>query len=94
MSDYPAIALILPVCFAGGLLLGLAYFQSLRMTADLITGQSGPMLALALTLGRLALLVAGFYAAVLFGGLALLAALGGVLAAKMALLRLTRGVAR
>jgi hypothetical protein len=93
MTDYSAVALILPACFAGGLLLGLAYFLSLRMTANLIVGQSRPVLAIALTLGRLGLLVAGFYAAVLFGGMALLSALGGVLVAKMLLLRRTRGMA-
>jgi F1F0 ATPase subunit 2 len=81
----------LPVCFLGGVLLGYIYFRALRMTADLITSQGHPLLGLALTFGRLALLVAGFYVAVLAGGLALLAALGGVLCAKLLMLRNIRG---
>lgn len=77
----------LTVCFLGGLLLGFAYFRALRKTTDLIVG-GGPMfLGLALTLGRLALLGAGFYVAVLAGGTALLAALAGVLCAKGLMLR-------
>lgn len=77
--------LTLVVCFSAGLLLGFAYFTALRMTADLIVGQGRPLLALGLTLGRLGAMVAALYLAVLFGGLALLAALGGVLSAKAVL---------
>ncbi|WCR13017.1 ATP synthase subunit I [Paracoccus seriniphilus] len=77
--------LTLAVCFSAGLLLGFAYFAALRMTADLIVGQGRPLLALGLTLGRLGAMVAALYLAVLFGGLALLAALGGVLSAKAVL---------
>ena len=82
--------LVLPVCFAWGVALGLAYFRALRRTADLIVGGGHPLLGLALTLGRLALLGAGFYVAVLPGGLALLAALAGLLCAKASLLRPSR----
>jgi hypothetical protein len=84
MTDMNSVPLlvILPICFAGGVVLGFAYFRALRTTADLIVGGGNPFLGLALALGRLAFLGAGLYVAVLFGGLALLAALVGVLCAK------------
>jgi hypothetical protein len=82
--------LVLPICFAGGHILGFAYFRALRWTADLIVGGGRPLLGLALTLGRVAFLGAGFYVAVLSGGLALLAALAGLLCAKALMLRQTR----
>ncbi len=84
------LSVVLPVCFLGGLVLGYGYFLALRETARLIVSQGHPLLGLALTLGRLALLCAGFYLAVLEGGLALLAALVGVLAARTLMLRRTR----
>jgi len=80
----------LPVCFLGGIVLGYAYFRAMRATADLIVSRGHPLLGLALTLGRLALLGTGFYLAVLWGGVALLAALAGVLVAKALILRQTR----
>lgn len=84
------LSLSLPVCFLGGLLLGYAYFRALHATAQLIVSRGHPLLGLALTFGRLALLGSGFYLAVLAGALALLAALGGVLCAKALLLRQIR----
>lgn len=88
MIDVSALplSLTLPACFLGGLALGFAYFLALRKTADLIVTGGHPLLGVALTLGRLAFLAAGFYLAVLAGGLALLAALAGVLVAKALLL--------
>ncbi len=80
----------LPACFVGGLTLGYAYFFALRETAKLIVAQGHPLIGLALTFGRLALLCAGFYVAVLAGGTALLAALAGVLCAKAAMVRTAR----
>ncbi|MCR8723805.1 ATP synthase subunit I [Frigidibacter sp. ROC022] len=77
----------LPACFLGGLVLGYIYFRALRLTANLIVSHGHPLLGLALTFGRLALLGAGFYVAVLAGALALLAALAGVLGAKALMLR-------
>ena len=77
----------LVACFLGGLLLGYAYFRALRKTTDLIIGGGSALLGLALTFGRMAMLAVGFYLAVLLGGIALLAALGGVLCAKGLLLR-------
>lgn len=94
MIDLEALplSLTLPVSFIGGLLIGLVYFRALRLTADLIVGHGNPLLGLALALGRLALLGVGFYVAVLAGGLALLAALAGVLMAKFVMVRLARKV--
>lgn len=84
------LALTLPVCFVGGLVLGYGYFRALRQTANLIVIEGHPLLGLALTLGRLALLCTGFYLAVLAGGFALLAALAGVLVTKALMLRQAR----
>ncbi len=94
MIDLQALPLsfALPACFVGGFLLGFVYFRALRLTADLIVGHGSPLLGLALALGRLALLGIGFYVAVLMGGLALLAALAGVLVAKFIMVRLARKV--
>ncbi len=78
----------LPSCFLGGLFIGYGYFLALRETARLIVREGQPMLAIALTLGRLSLLASGFFLAVLAGGLALLAALAGVLCAKALMLHL------
>jgi hypothetical protein len=85
---FPFATLLL--CFIGGLLLGYGYFSALRKTAKLIVDHGHPALGLGLTLGRLALLGAGFYIAVLASGLALLAALAGVLCAKALILRQLR----
>ncbi len=80
----------LPVCFLAGLVLGYIYFRSLRETANLIVSHGHPLFGLALTLGRVALLGAGFYVAVLAGALALLMVLAGVLCAKTLMLRQTQ----
>ena len=86
MAEIFPFVLILPLCFAGGLLLGLAYFRALRWTTALIVNGGSPALALALSLGRLIMIGVGFYLAVLLGGLALLAALAGVLTVKAVML--------
>ncbi|QOL82126.1 hypothetical protein F3W81_15580 [Pseudooceanicola spongiae] len=93
MIDVAALPLpiSLTACFIGGLVLGYVYFRALRQTADLIVSRGHPLLALALTFGRLGLLLLGFYVALLAGGLALLAALGGVLVAKAVMVRQARG---
>jgi hypothetical protein len=79
----------LMICFLGGLFIGYGYFFALRETANLIVSRGRPLLAVALTLGRLAALVTGFYIAVLAGALALLAAFGGVMCAKALIIRRT-----
>lgn len=92
MMDLSALPLSvsLPFGFLAGLLVGYLHFCALRHTADLIVRQGNPLLGLALTLGRFALLACAFYVAVLAGGLALLAALAGVLCAKAGMLRQVR----
>lgn len=76
----------LPGFFLGGLFIGYGYFRALLATANMIVREGQPLLALALTLGRLSLLATGFFIAVLAGGFALLATLAGVLCAKALML--------
>jgi len=53
MDDRPMTGLLaLPLCFLGGLLLGLVHFSALRATAALIVGGGSALLGLVLTLGR------------------------------------------
>jgi hypothetical protein len=84
MMDFSALppALLLAACFAGGLVIGYGYFRALRATTDLILREGKPLMALALTLGRMSLLATALFIAVLAGGPALLAAFAGVLCAK------------
>lgn len=91
MSVLP-LSLSVVICFVAGLLLGFAYFSAVRMTVNLVLNGGHPLLGLALTFGRFAGLAAGFYLAVLAGGLCLLAALAGVLCAKALILNQTRKV--
>lgn len=81
------LALLVPASFAGGVLLGVVYFRAVRMTADLIVSGQKPLIALGLTLGRFALLGAGFFLAVQAGWVAVLAVLAGVLAGRRLVLR-------
>jgi hypothetical protein len=94
MTDLSNLSLIflLPICFLGGLFIGYGYFRALRETANLIVGGSRPLRAIVLTLARISLLATGFFIAALAGGLALLAALAGVLCAKWIMLRRMRDV--
>lgn len=80
----------LGVCFLGGVLLGYGYFRTLRMTVDVLIGGGAPLLGAALTLGRVAVLCVGLYLAVQAGGMALLAALAGLLATKTFVMARTR----
>jgi len=91
LSSLPLVFL-LPICFLGGLFIGWGYFRALRETANLIVGGGKPLRAIVLTLARISLLATGFFIAVLAGGLALLAALAGVLCAKWIMLRGMRDV--
>jgi len=72
----------LPTSFGGGVLLGLIYFRSVQMTADLIVTGTRGALAIALILGRLGLLVAGCILALQAGALALVAMLAGILTGR------------
>ena len=83
--------LTLPASFAGGVLLGTLYFRAVRMTADLIVTGERPVLAIAMTLGRIGLLGAGLILALQAGGLSLLAALAGVLTGRGLTIRRIRG---
>jgi hypothetical protein len=89
MTDLSNLSLIflLPICFLGGLFIGYGYFRALRETANLIVGGGKPLRAIVLTLARISLLATGFFIAALAGGLALLAALAGVLCAKWIMVR-------
>ena len=93
MIDMHAVPLLvlLPVSLAGGFALGLAFFRVMHISADLLVEGQRPLLALALTAGRFALVGAGLYGAALAGGLALLAAFAGVLCARSMMLRRARG---
>jgi hypothetical protein len=88
MMDFSALplALLLPACFVGGLVIGLVYFQALKATTDLILTEGKPLMALVLTLGRMLLLASALFIAVLAGGFALLSAFAGALCAKTLML--------
>jgi hypothetical protein len=88
MIDLSTLPLLftLPTSFLAGIFIGYGYFHALRATTNLIVREGQPLLALALTLGRLSLLATGFFIAVHVGGFALLAALAGVLCAKSLIL--------
>lgn len=77
----------IPLGFIIGLLLGYGYFCALRKTTIMIVTTGYPLMALALTFSRLAMLVAVLYATALIGGPALVAALMGVIFAKAWMLR-------
>lgn len=85
--------LALPLCFVGGVALGHAHFRAMRGMAALIVGGASPLLAVGLTLGRMALIGAGLSAAALVGAPALLAAAAGVLVARTLMLRRLQGAA-
>nr|WP_237399955.1 ATP synthase subunit I [Rhodovulum visakhapatnamense] len=95
MMDFSALSPtpLLPACFVGGLVIGYGYFSALRATTDLILRDGKPLIALALTIGRMSLLASALFIAVLIGGAALLAAFAGVLCAKALMLyRLRREI--
>ncbi|MFZ3581736.1 ATP synthase subunit I [Loktanella sp. DJP18] len=87
MTDTLRLALTLLACLGGGTVIGYVYFRALHETARLIVAQGHPLIGLALTFGRLGLLCAGFYLAVLAGAVPLLAALVGVMTAKAIMVR-------
>ena len=82
--ELPALMLL------AGFAVGLAYFASLRRCAALLVAGSGWAAPLALTLGRFAAAGVFLVFAARLGGVALLAALAGFLAARALSLRLDR----
>lgn len=69
--------------FAGGVGLGFCYFRALRQTTEMLIGGGSMLLALGLTLGRVATIAAGFYLASRLGATALLAAFAGAMIGRM-----------
>ncbi len=76
------------VWFSGGALIGTLHFLTLRWNVSMLALGRAPLLAVALQLGRFALL-AGVLAAIAvgFGALPLLLAAAGILAARMGAVR-------
>ena len=92
MIDLSTLPLLitLPSGFLAGLFIGYGYFRALRETANLIVHEGQPLLAIALTLGRISLLSTGLFITVLAGGFTLLATFAGVLCAKALMLHRIR----
>lgn len=84
--------LVVVACLAAGVVLGIVHFSMLRRTAALAVGGGRTSLLLALTVGRLALLVGGLYGTSRFGALPLLAAAAGVLVGRQVVVRADAGV--
>ena len=89
MIDLHAVPLLvtMPVSFAGGIVLGLVYFHTMRIGADMVVSGERPLLVIAAAILRFALLGAGFALALQAGGAALLAALAGVLVGRGLIIR-------
>lgn len=88
-----ALMLMLPSAAAAllaGLLFGLVYFAMLGRSVALFLHGAGALLAVGMTLMRLAAAAAAFALAARFGAPALLGALLGFLAARFVALRLHR----
>ncbi len=86
LTPYPLAVLALCLGFA----LGLLHFASLRRVTGLYLDGGPPWRALALQLGRLALLAAGLVGLALLGALPLLAGTLGLLLARQLVLRRVR----
>ncbi|OSQ35406.1 ATP synthase subunit I [Thalassospira mesophila] len=90
-SDTLPLLLLLPFCFAGGVLLGILYFRCIKVTADLIVSGRKPVLAIALAIARLGLLAGGFALALQTGGFGIIAVLAGVIVGRECVIRRKRG---
>jgi F1-F0 ATPase (N-ATPase) AtpR subunit len=77
----------------GGFLFGLGYFIALRRTVDVLVGGQRRLLAVALTLGRVAAAILLLGVAARFGALPLLTAFLGILLARTLALRAARRIA-
>jgi hypothetical protein len=92
MAATPQVATTLAMALAG-LAFGLVYFATLRRTIALFSAGRGWLAPAALTVGRLAAMAALLALAARLGAAPLLAAFGGVLAARFIALRVTRRTA-
>jgi uncharacterized membrane-anchored protein len=90
-SDVSPMLLLLPICFSGGFAMGIVYFRTIRITADMIVSGQRPMLVIALAIGRLALLVCGFALALQAGGFGILVTLAGVIGGREMIIRIKWG---
>ncbi len=87
-ADFLAhVVAVAPPAILVGLIVGLAYFRGLRFTANLFVEGRGWALLLALTLVRLAGVIAVLLLAVRFGAVALMACFLGFLMARMIAVR-------
>lgn len=91
--DIATLLLTLTAGFIGGALLGVIYFRAVQMTADFLVAGVRPALAIALTLGRFALLGSGLFVATQFGTFSLGAVLAGILLGRTVMIRWVRGKA-
>ncbi len=83
-DDLPATATAIGLAFhlVAGILLGILYFRSVRWSADRFVGGGRTATAIAMTIGRLAVLGGLLTCASLEGALPLLAMALGILAAR------------
>lgn len=81
------ILVLLPLCFVAGVILGLAYFRCVKVTADLIVTGKRPFFVAGLAVGRLVLLAAGLTLSLQGGGFGLLGTLAGVVAGRELMIR-------
>jgi F1-F0 ATPase (N-ATPase) AtpR subunit len=93
MTGLASLLSLAAVWTAGGLLLGTAYFATLRRTVDLLLADGGRLTWAALTLGRLVAMTLFLAGAARFGALPLLGAFLGFLVARGFALRRSRRVA-
>jgi hypothetical protein len=71
-----------------GLAAGSVHFALLRRNVDVIIGGNSALVAVLITIGRLALTVAAFALAAIFFGIAVLWMLAGFVAARLAAVRI------
>ncbi|MBY8975877.1 hypothetical protein KHP62_08680 [Rhodobacteraceae bacterium NNCM2] len=81
---------IVPVSLVAGVLLGSLYFRAVRLCAELLVTGRAPLVAIALTIGRFAVMVGCFLIAVQAGAVAVLALLGGVMLGRKYAMREAR----
>ena len=93
MTGGLSLAAVIACWVVGGLMLGVAYFATLRRTADLFAIGQGRSMPVALTLARLVGATLFLATAARFGALPLLSAFLGFLVARGLALRGSRRVA-